>query len=341
MPVPPVTHYKDEAPETQEILNQEIEKEISESKVEQQQNQDSEKTPELKVLPVKSQKKKDNSTSASSIVNAFRQKMSLNTTAVELPSIGKTVEFKEISASEQKELSKIALENNSRADIMYCSMLALINRLAIDKSFDVRDHSEFERISITLNLQQMNKINPEIKYTCSKCGKENIYRLDTARLLREFAKSFKADQKFEVSSGARNFVIEAGWPKVANVEGFFKHYYKKYDNSSKSTKETMDNLSQIEYITMFLKRISVSAPDDPEDVLTADLEEMTYPERTQIIDCLPQSVLFDDDTGVISKVIAQFVTPMNDVFKYRDCAFCGAEQTGAMASMTDFLGAGA
>jgi hypothetical protein len=44
---------------------------------------------------------------------------------------------------------------------------------------------------------------------------------------------------------------------------------------------------------------------------------------------------------VISKVIAKFVNPMNDVFKYRDCAFCGAEQTGAMASMTDFLGAGA
>ena len=332
---PPISHYKDETPDqTQEILNQELDKEASAAKVEQ------EKTPELKVLPVnKKQDKKQ--TSSSSIVNAFRQKMSLNTTAIDLPSIGRSVEFKEISTSEQKELSKVALENNSRADIMYCSMLSLINRLAMEKNFDIRDFTEFERIAVTLNLQQMNKINPEIKFTCSKCGKENSYRLDTAKLLREFAKSYKEDQKFDLDAGTRKFVIEAGWPKVSSVEDFFKHYYKKYDNSSKSVKETIDNMSQIEYVTMFLKKITVCDSSDPEDSLTANLEELTYPERTQIVDCLPQSLLFDDDTGVISKVIAKFVNPMNDVFKYRDCAFCGAEQTGAMASMTDFLGAGA
>lgn len=328
MPTPPITHYKDETTDTQDVLNQELEKEI-------QSRAEPEPQPQLKVLPVEKTQKKTN---ASNIVNAFRQKMATTTTSVELPSVGKTVEFKEISTAEQKEMSKVALENDSRADIIYCSMLGMINRLAVEKNFDIRDYTEFERIAITLNLQQMNKINPEIKFTCSKCGKENSYRLDTSKLLRNFNKTYKPDETFEVESGSRKFTFVAGWPKVSSVEDFFKHYYKKYDNASKTVKDSINNLSQIEYITMFIKKVTVAEISDPDDEITANLEELTYGERVQIIDSLPQSLLFDDETGVIAKVIEAFVNPMNDVFKYNDCAYCGAEQDGAVANMTDFLG---
>ena len=333
MPVPPITHYKDEpVDQTQEVLNQELDKEISEKTVQEQQKV------ELKVLPV-SNKKTEKKSNSSNIVNAFRQKMSLNTTPIELPSIGKTIEFKEISASEQKELSKVALENGSRADIMYCAMVALINRLSTEKGFDIKDYTEFERIFITLNLQQMSKLNPEIKYTCSKCGRENSYKLDTQKLLRDFSKTYKPDENFEVEVGNRKFTFTAGWPNVRLVEDFYRSYYKKYGNAAKTVKDSIDNLAQIEYITMFLKKVKVEEISDPEDSMTADLEQLTYGERVQIIDCLPQSILFDDSIGVVSKIVDAFVNPMNNVFKYRDCAFCGAEQDGAMASMSDSLGA--
>ena len=328
MPTPPITHYKDEESGTQEVLNQELDKEVAE--------QVESKTPQLDVLPAKKQEKKP--TNSANIVNAFRQKMAMNTMSIDLPGIGKTVEFKEITAKEQKEMSKLALENDSRADIMYCSMVALINKLAVDRTFDIRDCSEFERIAVTLNLQQMNKINPEIKFTCSKCGKENSYRLDTPALLRKFSKTYKPDKEFDVEVGGRKYVFNTGWSTVSNVEDFFKNYYKKYDNASKKIKDSINNLSQIEYITMFVKSVTVSEIKDPEDSMTANLEELTYPERVQIIDCLPQSVVFDDDTGIITKVIDYFVNPMNEVFKYKDCSFCGAEQSGAMANVTDFMG---
>lgn len=334
MPTPPITHYKDEESaqneETQNVLNQELEKEAEQAKVEEPQG-----TAELKVLPVKKTEKKTNS---ANIVNAFRQKMSVTATPIELPSVGRTVEFKEISTAEQKELSKVALENDSRADIMYCSMISLINKLALEKKFEIRDYTEFERIAITLNLQQMSKINPEIKFTCSKCGRENAYTLDTAKMLRDFAKTYKPDEEIVIDAGNRKFTFTSGWPCVRNVEEFFKHYYRKYDNSSKSVKESINNMSQIEYITMFIKKVTVESISDPDDKLTADLEELTYADRAQIIDCLPQNVLFDDKTGAITLTIEKFVNPMNDVFKYHDCAYCGTEQTGAVAALSDFLG---
>lgn len=323
---PPITHYKDEEPSTNDLISQEIDKEV-----------ESAKTPELKVIPVvKNDTKQSN---VSNIVNVFRQKMSTNTMPIDLPSVGKTVEFKEIDTKEQKELSKIALENDSRADIMYCSMLGLINRLACEKNFDIRDYTEFERIAVTLNLQQMNKMNPEIKFTCPKCNKENSYKLDTNAMLRKFNKTYKPDIAFEVESGNRKFTFVTGWANVRNVEDFFKHYYKKYDNSSKSGKETMNNLSQIEYITMFIKSVTLESLSDPDDKVTADLTQLKYYDRAQIIDCLPQSIVFDDNTGIVSKVIETYVTPMNKVFQYNDCSFCGAEQEGQMANITDFIGA--
>ena len=264
--------------------------------------------------------------------------MLTNATPIELPSVGKTVEFKEISTAEQKDLSKIALESKSRADIMYISMLGLINRLALEKGFDIREYTEFERIFITLNLQQMAKAHPEIKFTCSKCGKENTYKLDVPKMLRNFSKSYKPDQEIVVESGNRTFTFTYGWPKVDKVEEFFKNYYKRYDSLNKGAKESTDNLSQIEYITMFIKKVAMEEGSNPDDKLVANLEELTYPERVQIIDCLPQGILFDDDTGVISKIIESFVTPMNNVFKYNDCQFCGAEQDGQVANLSDFLG---
>lgn len=327
---PPVTHYKDEA-STESLVNEELNKEVMATAAKQEQPDE-----KLKTIPVEKPKKKP--TNASNIVNAFRQKMASTTTPIEISSIGKTVEFKEISTSEQKELSKVAMQSNSRADIMYCAMLNLINKLAVEKGFDIKDYTEFERILVTLNLQQMNKMNPEIKYTCPKCGKENSYILDTTKMLRGFAKTYKPDQTFVVDSGSRKFTFTTGWPKVASVEDFFKNYYRKYENSGKAIKESMDSLSQVEYMTMFVKEVSVSDGAGGDDSLTANLEDMTYNERVQIVDCLPQSILFDDATGVVSKVIEMFIEPMNNVFKYHDCAFCGAAQEGQVANLTDFLG---
>lgn len=329
---PPITRYKDEIPEVKaepsanDIINQQLDKEAENIK-----HQDE----KLKVIPViKSEKKV---TSGSSIVNAFRQKMANNTTSIDIPSIGKSVEFKAISAAEQKELSKVAMENDSRADIMYCAMLAMVNKLAVEKGFDIRDYSEFERIAITLNLQQMNKMNPEIKFTCQKCGKENSYVLDTQQLLRKFNKTYKPDEEITVEVGSKRFTWTIGWASVKSVEDFFKNYYRKYDNASKSVKETINNLSQVEYIAMFIKKITITEISDPDDTMTADLNQLTYAERTQILDCLPQNIVFDDETGIISKIISDYITPMNNCFKYNDCSFCGAEQDGQMANVTDFI----
>lgn len=332
--MPPISHYKDEPVNqdatTQSIIENEIDKEVEET------------TTKMKVLPVETASKpapkaKTNS-NPSNIVNIFKQKMSTSTTTVELPSIGRTIEFKEINTSFQKELSQVSIEHNSRADIMYISMLSLINRLAAEKGFDVRELSEFERIAITMNLQQSNKMNTEIKYTCQSCGKENSYKLDVTKLLKKFNKSYRGDVDVTMESGNRTFKFVIGWPKVALVEDFFKSYYRKYDNASKAYQETTDKLSQIEYITMFIKSITMTENSDPEDSITANLEELTYGERVQIIDSLPQHIVFDETNGIVAQIIEMYVTPMNDCFKYNDCAFCGAEQDAAMASLSDFMG---
>lgn len=336
---PPITHYKDDPDYKEDRVSEEITRDLINSELEKEVKSASDPMPvntDLKVIPVAKRDKRPSN--ASNIVNAFRQKLASNTTMVELPSVGKTIYFKEIPSKEQKDLSKISIESHSRTDTMYCAMLGMINRLSVDKDFDIRDYTEFERISIVLNLQQMNKMNQKIKFTCQSCNKENSYRLDTAKLLRDFTKTYKPDKDIEIVSGNRRFTFTVGWAKVSSVEDFFKNHYRKYDNASKSVQETINSLSQIEYMNMFIKRVTLTDLNDEEDTMTANLEELSYSDRLQLLDCLPQSILLDEETGVIAKVIAEFVDPMNDVFKYRDCEFCGAAQTGTMANVTDFIG---
>ena len=312
---------------TMGIVDAEIEKEMA--------NQSAKK--ELKVLPVQKTDAKGKQ-SSSSIVNAFKQKMSLNTTSVELPSIGKTLEFKDIDSDVQTYLSQVALECNSRTDIMYSTMASTMNNLSLDKTFNIRNHTEFERISILLNLQQGSKFNPEIRYVCPKCGKENVYHLDSRALMKKFAKSYRGDCEYEIELGSRKYKFVLGWPSVAYIEDFYKHHYRGYDEKSENGQKAINELAQVQYLVKFVKSITVSEMSDPDDSVTANLEDIVYEDKMAVIGSLPQYLISDENDGIISKVIDIFVKPMNDSFKYENCAFCGAEQEGAMANLTDFMG---
>lgn len=67
-----------------------------------------------------------------SILNAFKNKFATKVNAVYINSLKREVNFREVSVTEQKSLSKIMIENESRRDIVYDTQCALINRLCLE-----------------------------------------------------------------------------------------------------------------------------------------------------------------------------------------------------------------
>ena len=74
---------------------------------------------------------------------------------------------------------------------------------------------------------------------------------------------------------------------------------------------------------MFIRKIELFLPGQSEGV-SLNLDDYTYDERTDLIDSLPQNLVFDDKEGVVSKVIADFTDPLNKAFRYENCQYCGA-----------------
>lgn len=69
---------------------------------------------------------------SSSILNAFKNKFATKVNAVYINSLKREVNFREVSVTEQKSLSKTMIENENRRDIIYDTQCALINRLCLE-----------------------------------------------------------------------------------------------------------------------------------------------------------------------------------------------------------------
>ena len=68
----------------------------------------------------------------SSILNIFKNKFATKVNAVYVNSLKREVNFREVSVTEQKSLSKTMIENENRRDIVYDTQCALINRLCLE-----------------------------------------------------------------------------------------------------------------------------------------------------------------------------------------------------------------
>ena len=272
--------------------------------------------------------------SGRSAINAFKQAVCSTIFPVQLYSVDEEVNFRELTVTDQKSISKIALLNNSRRDIIYNAQCAMINKCADQKDFHIEDYSEFDRIVILLRLYEQNYFKNDIHYTCAACGKENVYQIDFTKILGKLKLAWTDDKVYTLSHQKKTFRITAGWPKVATISEFYKNYYKTYQNSNDNTKSTIDQLSNVEYLIMFIKAIDLIVPGGEE--ISLNLDDLSYAERSDVIDSLPQGIIFDDEDGVVTKIVADFTDKLNKAFQYEKCMYCGAETEEGIGSVADF-----
>ena len=127
----------------------------------------------------------------------FKQAVGAGMIPVELYSTGEEVLMRELTVTDQKTLSKTALINSNRRDIMYNAQNSLINSCVKTEGFDVRNQVEFDRIVILLRLYQQNYFSNDIHYTCPKCGKENVYKLDFGKVLDRVKGAWRTDKTYD------------------------------------------------------------------------------------------------------------------------------------------------
>ena len=88
----------------------------------------------------------------SEFINALKSDFVTTVRKVYVNSLKREVGFREISVKEQKQLSRIMIDNESRKDIVYDSQCALISQVCLDKDFDIYELTEFDKIKLMMAL---------------------------------------------------------------------------------------------------------------------------------------------------------------------------------------------
>lgn len=271
------------------------------------------------------------------ILNAFRQKFSTTVHSVRVNSLNREVGFRDVSTNEQKTLSKVSLENDSRKDIIYDTQCQLINTLCLEDGFSVYRLTEFDRIRILMEIYQANYLKSDITYKCKACGTENVYKLDFQKIIDRFDKFDLSDRIFTTEDSNYTYKFTLNYPLVRNVSNFYRDYMKKYRNVGEAERQVLDNLGNIEYVNLFIKGVELIDKKDPDDRLSADLTLMTYAEVEKFIDQFPQNVIFSEGGGVMNYITKEFIERLNGVFQYEKCTHCGAESEEGIGSLVDFF----
>lgn len=202
---------------------------------------------------------------SNAIFNAFKKEFSTAVHAIKVNTLGKEVKFRDVTVNEQKTLSKTSIENESRKDIIYDTQCQLVNTLCLENGFDIYSLTEFDRIKILMMIYQSNYMKNEITYKCEKCGKENVFKPDFQKLIDKLDNFDLSDDVFTAEDSRKIFKFTINYPLVRSVSNFYRDYMKKYVGKSNLEKQVLDNLGNIEYVNLFIKRIEMIDKKNPND----------------------------------------------------------------------------
>ena len=332
--------------------------------------------------------KQESLKSSKAILNAFKNKFATKVNPIYINSLKREVNFREVSVNEQKTLSKITIENESRKDIIYDSQCALINRLCLENddgslkeearlaakaalpdaikaegidlqtpagaqfvtkftneftkkyigehSFDIYYLTEFDRMRILMEIYQNNYIPEEITYKCQSCGFENKYKPDFSKTLAKLNEFDLSDKTHTIEDSKMIYIFTVNYPVVKNVSEFYKSYMKKYKGVTTKERDVLDNIGNIDYINLYIKKIEIVDKATGEREI-ADMSYLSYDDMNELISMFPQEIIFDDEKGLPKFVAKEFLDNISSIFQYEKCAQCGTEAPIGIGSMADFL----
>lgn len=108
-------------------------------------------------------------------IKAIKDKFISTVIKIYVNGLGREVNFREITVSEQKKLARIMIDNENRKDIVYDAQCAVLKAICLEEDIDIYQLTEFDKIKLLLMLYQRNMIKHDISFVCPECHSENKY----------------------------------------------------------------------------------------------------------------------------------------------------------------------
>ena len=257
-----------------------------------------------------------------SLLNALKQDFSTSVTKVYVNSLNREVCFSEIKVKEQKTLTRITASNENRKDIIYDAYCALINKACLEDGFDVYKLLEFDRLKLMLALYQANMFSNDVKFKCSECGAENVYKIDFDNVIKRLDEFDISPEKFHYENNKFEYDFVLQFPTVSRVSKFYAHRSPLQQRLSKKQLAADDNMQNIEYADLFIRTLTFKNKQTKK-VTNIDFDAYPVGDIDEILNAFPQDVLYTDN-GVLKHIVDHFLATLNAQFDKHTCANCGA-----------------
>ena len=258
------------------------------------------------------------------LINLIKSDFASGVTMVYVNSLGKEIGFKEVSAHQQKILSRIMIGNEHRKDVIYDAQCATINSVALADGFDIYQLTEFDRLKILIALYQANMFSNEVKFTCKNCGTENKYQLNFDNVMARLDEIGLEPKSFAYESKKFRYEYTIQYPTVKRISSFYKSYCAKHKTQSKRDIQVNDNMSNMEYVELFISKVrfTIKATNTVRDI---DFSKYKASDVQEILANFPQDALYTDD-GVLNFIATEYLKKINDSFDKHECYSCGTVQ---------------
>lgn len=255
------------------------------------------------------------------LLTALNSEFATGVIKVYVNSLDRECSFKEVSVKEQKSLTRMMSSNGSRKDIVFDAQCAVINKAALDKSFDIYSLSEFDRLKILMALYQENMFQNEVKFICAECGTENKYKVDFNNTLIRLDQ-YKLEQKtFNYENKKHKYTFEVEYPLVKMVSKFYASYCQRHGtNIPKKQTKANDMMTNLEYVNLFIKKVTIENKSTNNKTIII-FDNYAIADREDLLATFPQDVLYTNN-GIIKFIVDEYIAPVNATFEKHECSVC-------------------
>jgi len=144
---------------------------------------------------------------------------------VYVPSLKRSIPFKEPTVRETKLMSKIVISNPDSQSIVYATTLALIKGLCVESDFNQYAITEFDRLSILSKIFANNFLSKQISIKCTskECGHQFVYTVKHGDLIRAIESIDTSDMVFVNETADFKLTAKINYPTTKHYLEFLEY----------------------------------------------------------------------------------------------------------------------
>jgi uncharacterized protein YqkB len=267
------------------------------------------------------------------IMQALQQEFATTVNKIYIHSLDREVGFREVRVAEQKTITKILVENEGKEDVIYASMLALIKTLCLEAdTIDFDKLTELDRIKIMIELYQNNFFQSNMTYECNECQTENEFELNFEKIVENLNQLKFDDITINIDDKHRNYTFVINFPTTKRMADFLKATAQSKRLTATAKMMRIDNT---DIFDLFIKKFTVENKAEDGKVITVECEQLRIRELEEILQVLPQTILYSAD-GVLGRIQEELFNKVDSLFDKPICSNCGAKQKETVG-LTDFF----